>query len=283
MASVSAVRMSLPLYDSDKRRAPLVQEAVHLWQYRGLLKLLVVRDLTLRYKRSLLGVWWTLLNPLLLTGVMWLVFSAIFRFAIPGDVPYILYLTSGILLVTFFAQGMNTVGQSLVASSSIISKVYVPPEVFAVSAAAAAAVNFLISLVPLLLIALLIGWGIPWTVLLVPLPALALLGLVTGLGLLIATAAIRFADALDIAALAVLLIGYLTPTFYPVQIVSEDYRHLFNFNPLYHYLVVFRDLAYGGPSAPWTSWTVMIVTSLVTLALGTFVFSRRWRTLAAML
>lgn len=283
MTPVSAPRDGLPFYDSDQRRSPLVEEAVHLWQYRGLLRLLIVRDLTLRYKRSLLGVWWTLLNPLLLTGVMWLVFSAIFRFEIPGGVPYILYLTSGVLLITFFAQGLNTVGQSLVAGSAIISKVYVPPEVFAVSAAAAAGSNFLISLVPLLIIALITGWGVPLTVLLVPIPALALLMLVTGLGLLVATAAIRFADTLDIAALAVVLIGYLTPTFYPISIVPEQYRGVFQFNPLYSYLLVFRDLAYGGPGAPWWAWLVMVTTALAALGLGTYVFSRRWRTLAAML
>jgi ABC-2 type transport system permease protein len=271
------------VYDSDHRRAPLIEEAVHLWQYRGLLKLLVVRDLTLRYKRSLLGVWWTLLNPLLMTGVMWLVFSAIFRFRIPGNVPYILYLTSGVLFITFFSQGINTVGQSLVASSSVISKVYVPPEVFAVSAAAAAGSNFVISLVPLFFVALLTGWGIPLTAPLVILPAVAVLMLVTGLGLMIATAAIRFADTLDLAALTVVLIGYLTPTFYPVDIVPGRYRHWIELNPLYSYLVVFRDVVYGGPAATVAHWLVMAVTSLGALALGTYTFSRRWRTLAAML
>ena len=284
MTAVSSEsRQSLVFYDSDHRRPPLVDEAVHLWQYRGLLKLLVVRDLTLRYKRSLLGVWWTLLNPLLTTAVMWVVFSAIFRFEIPGGVPYVLYLTSGVLLLNFFAQGINTVGQSLVASSAVISKVYVPPEVFAVSAAAAAGSNFVISLVPLFLVALLTGWGVPLTAPLVVLPALALLMLVTGLGLLVATAAIRFADTLDLAALGVVLLGYLTPTFYPISIVPEAYRTAFQFNPLYAYLAVFRDVGYGGSAAPWWAWVVMGTTSLGALAIGTYVFSRRWRSLAAML
>lgn len=283
MTAVSESRRSTQLYDSDQRRPPLIDEAVHLWQYRGLLKLLVVRDLTLRYKRSLLGVWWTLLNPLLTTAVMWLVFSAIFRFVIPGGAPYILYLTSGVLLLTFFAQGINTVGRSLVASSAVISKVYVPPEVFAVSAAAAAGLNFAISLIPLFLLALITGWGIPLTAPLVVAPALALLMLVTGVGLLVATAAIRFADTLDLSALGVVLIGYLTPTFYPISIVPEQYRDLVYVNPLYSYLVVFRSLAYGPDPAPWWAWLVMTGTSVCALALGTYVFSRRWRTLAAML
>jgi ABC-2 type transport system permease protein len=273
----------VPLYDSDRRYPPLLDEARHLWEYRGLLRLLIVRDLTLRYKRSLLGVWWTLLNPVLTTAVMWLVFSAVFRFEIPGGVPYILYLTSGVLLITFFSQGLNTVGQSLVASASVISKVYVPPEVFAVSAAAAAGANFVISLVPLLVLAVATGWGVPWTVLLVPVPAVALLLLVTGLGLLVATTAIRFADALDLSALLVTLLGYLTPSFYPLSIVPEQFRGLVQSNPLYSYLVVFRSLVYGGPAAPWWAWLVMCATALGSLVLGAYVFSRRWRTLAALL
>ena len=165
----------------------------------------------------------------------------------------------------------------------MISKVYVPPEVFAVSAAAAAGSNFVISLVPLFLVALLTGWGVPLTAPLVVVPALALLMLVTGLGLLVATGAIRFADTLDLAALAVVLVGYLTPTFYPITIVPQQYREVMQLNPLYSYLLVFRDLAYGGSAAPWWAWLVMVTTSLGALSLGTYVFSRRWRSLAAML
>lgn len=270
-------------YDSDRRLPPLVAEAMNLWEFRGLARLLIVRDLTLRYKRSVLGIWWTLLNPMLLTGVMWLVFSAVFRFEIPGDVPYIVYLVSGVLFITFFSQGINVVGTSLVVASTIISKVYVPPEIFALSAAGAAGINFAISLIPLVVISLVTGWGVPVTMFLVPIPALALLMLITGLGLLIATAAIRFADALDLAALAVLLIGYLTPTFYPISIVPEQYRSLLFANPLYSYLSVFRQLAYGAEAAPLWAWLVMAVTSFGALTVGLYVFGRRWPSLAAML
>lgn len=273
----------VPDYDSDRRRPPLVAEAMNLWEFRGLARLLIVRDLTLRYKRSVLGIWWTLLNPMLLTGVMWLVFSAVFRFEIPGDVPYIVYLVSGVLFITFFSQGINVVGTSLVVASTIISKVYVPPEIFALSAAGAAGINFAISLIPLVVISLVTGWGIPVTMLLVPIPALALLMLVTGLGLLIATAAIRFADTLDLAALAVLLIGYLTPTFYPISIVPEQYRSLLYANPLYSYLAVFRQLAYGAEAAPLWAWLVMAATSFGALIVGLYVFGRRWPSLAALL
>ncbi len=270
------------VYDSDHRLPPLVDEVSQLVRYRDLLRLLVVRDLTLRYKRSLLGVWWTLLNPLLTTTVMWIVFSNIFRFP-TGNVPFIVYLLSGVLLLNFFAQGINGVGVSLVSSANILTKVYVPPVVFAVSAALAAAVNFLVSLLPLLAVQLATGTAIPLTALLVPLPGLALLALVTGLGLLVAAAAIRFADTLDLVAILVVLVGYLTPTFYPVEIVPERFVFVIEANPLYSYLLVFRSLMYGGDLGPWWAWTVMASTAVVSLLAGTWVFSRRWRSLAVML
>jgi ABC-type polysaccharide/polyol phosphate export permease len=280
----TASRVAAPIsYDSDDPRRPFVAEAANLYAFRGLLRLLISRDLTLRYKRSLLGVWWTLLNPLLTTAVMYVVFSNVFRFKIPGGVPFVVYLLSGVLIVTFFSQGVNNVGVSLVGSAGILTKVYVPPEVFAVSAAVAAAVNFGISLLPLLLVQLITGTGIPWTVLLVPIPVLALLCLVTGVGLLVATSAIRFPDTLDLVGILVVLLGYLTPSFYPLSIVPEGFRVAVQANPLYSYLVVFRDLVYGGTASPLWNWAVMFGTALGFLALGTYVFSRQWRTTAALL
>ena len=273
----------MPVYDSDTRYPPVVAEARNLYNYRGLLKLLVIRDVTVRYKRSVLGLWWTLLNPLLTTAIMYLVFSQIFRFVIPGGVPFAVYLLSGVLLMNFFALSLNAVGVSLVSSASIITKVYVPAEVFAVSAAIAAGVNFVLSLLPLLIVLVITGVGIPWSILLIPVPAVAMLFLVTGLGLLVATAAIRFHDTLDLVAVVVVLLGYLTPTFYPLSIVPPQYQWVIMSNPLYAYLTIFRQLAYGAPAAPWWCWLVMTITSLGALSLGAWTFSRRWRSLAVLL
>jgi len=164
-------------YDSDKARKPLASEVSNLWAHRGLIRLIVTRDLTVRYKRSTLGIWWTLLNPLLTTGVMWIVFGNFFRFDIGGETPYIVYLLSGILLITYFSQAVIASGSAIVNSAGILTKVYVPPEVFSVSAAIAAAVNFLISLVILLVVQLVLGVGIPWTVVFVPIPVMAMLAL----------------------------------------------------------------------------------------------------------
>jgi ABC-type polysaccharide/polyol phosphate export permease len=270
------------VYDSDQARRPIATELTNLWTYRGLLKLLVTRDLTVRYKRSTLGVWWTLLNPLLTMTVLYIVFSQFFRFEIPG-VPYVAYLLSGILLITFFSQGVIATGSSIVNSASILSKVYVPAEVFAVSAAVAALVNFGISLVPLLVIQLITGVGIPWTALLVPIPAFFLLLLVAGLGLLVASAAVYFYDVLDLTAVVTQLVGYLTPTFYPISIVPDRFLPLIYANPLYSYLTVFRGFVYEGTFAPTWNFVMMIASAVIVLLLGVWVFTKSWKNLVVVL
>ena len=231
----------------------------------------------------MLGIWWTLLNPLLTTGVMWLVFGNFFRFGMDSDITYIVYLLSGILLITYFAQAVMASGSAIVNSAGILTKVYVPPEVFSVSAAIAAAVNFMISLVILLVIQLAMGVGIPWTVVLVPIPVLAMLGLSAGLGLLIAAAAVHFFDVLDLTGVAIQLISYLTPTFYPLSFIPVEYQWIINLNPLYSYLTVFRELVYGSAGAEWWMWAYMLGSATVVLVVGVYLFSRSWRHLVVLL
>lgn len=269
-------------YDSDQARRPLISEFRNLWDNRGLIRLIVGRDLTVRYKRSTLGVWWTLLNPLLTTGVMWIIFGQLFRFETPG-VPYIVYLLSGILMMTFFGQATIAAGSAIVGNAGVLSKVYVPPEVFSASAALSAAANFMISVLILLVVQVATGVGIPWTVVLIPIPVIAMLGLTTGLGLLIAAAAVHFYDVIDLSSVFIQLASYLTPSFYPISIVPENFLVVIYVNPLYSYLTVFRGFVYGGEFVDWWMFAYMIGTSIVTLLLGVWVFSRSWRSLVVLL
>lgn len=271
-------------YDSDKARRPLRSEFQNLWEYRGLIRLLVGRELTLRYKRSALGVWWTLLNPLATMTVLWVVFGQFFRFEMqPPTLPYVVYLLSGLIVVTFVSQGVIAAGSAMVNNAAVLSKVYVPPEVFSFSAAVASAANFIISLVPLLVIQLISGAGIPWTVILIPIPLLALLMLVAGLGLLVAAAAVFFFDVLDLTGVVMQLLVYLTPTFYPLSIVPERFLWVIYANPLFSYLEVFRGFVYGGEFAPLWNWLVMGGVSTVVFLGGVWVFSKSWRNLVVLL
>ena len=269
-------------YDSDQPRRLVASEVNNLRRYRGLLRLLVRRDLTVRYKRSMLGVWWTLLNPLLTVAVMWAVFSTIFRFEIPGNVPYVVYVLSGVMLITFFSQGVVASGSSIVDSAGILSKVYVPAEVFAVAPALAALVNFGINILLLLVVQLIAGVGIPITALLAPVPLLFLVMFVAGLGMMVASLAVAYRDVLDIVGVLLTLTMYATPGFYPVTIVPDRFLPLIYVNPLYSYLEVFRGLVYGGGFAPGWMWAVMVFTSCAALLGGAYTFSRSWRRLAVL-
>ncbi len=270
-------------YDSARPRRPLIDEFGSLWTKRKLIQLLVIRDLTLRYKRSVLGVWWTLLNPLLTAAVMWLVFSQIFD-RISEDIPFVIYLLSGILLIqTFFGQGVIASGSSLISSGAILSKIRVPGEVFAFTAAIAALVNFSLGLIPLVIIMALTGTPIPWTVILVPIPAFAMLCLVAGVGMLIAAAAVHFYDVLDFTRVLVQLSIWLVPTFYPLELIPEEFQFIVKINPLYSYLQVFRGFIYRGEFAPAWNFIYMGVSALVLLALGVWLFSKSWRNMVVKL
>jgi ABC-type polysaccharide/polyol phosphate export permease len=272
------------IYDSAAPRRPLVSDFQNLWEHRKLIRLLVTRDLTIRYKRSVLGVWWTLLNPMLTTALMWVIFSQVFKRADEGDVPFIIYLMSGVLFISvFFAQGLLATGSSLLESRAILSKIRVPGEVLAVTASLAVAVNFLFSLIPLLVLQLVLRVGIPWTFLLVPLPIIAMLLLVTGLGLAVAAGAVHFYDTLDFVRFLVQLAVWAVPTFYPLSMVPASFQILIKINPLYSYLTVFRGFIYGGTFAPPWQFAYMVSTALIFFVGGVWIFSKAWRKVVAYL
>ncbi len=272
------------VYDSAAKRTPLVSDFRNLYAHRKLIRLLVTRDLTIRYKRSVLGIWWTLLNPILTTAVMWVIFSQVFKRADTGDVPFIIYLLSGVLFISvFFAQGLLATGSSLLNSRAILSKIPVPGEVLAVTAALAVALNFVLALVPMFALQLILGVGIPWTVLLLPIPILAMLLLVTGLGMAVASAAVHFYDTLDFVSFLVQLSVWAVPTFYPIGMVPDTFQILIKINPLFSFLTVFRGFAYGGEFAPLWNFAYMGGFALVAFVGGIWIFSSSWRRLVAYL
>jgi ABC-type polysaccharide/polyol phosphate export permease len=276
------VTSSTLLYDSAQRNDSVLGVLRNLWNYRGLIRLIVERDLTVRYKRSVLGIWWTLLNPLLMTGVFWLVFSKLF--ARPGDdVPYVIFLVTGVVTVSYFTQGVVACGSSLVNSRGILIKVYVPPEIFALATAIAAAVNYVIALVPLAVLMVLLGVGFPLTFLLVVPLLFAMLLLVAGVGLLVAAAAVYFYDILDLVKVLMQLILFGSATFYPLSIIPERFVFLMKLNPVFHYVDGARDILYRGELPGLLSSAMIFGSAAAAFGLGVWVFSRSWHNLVVRL
>lgn len=270
------------VYDSALVTPGLRRSATELWRFRGLFVLLVRRRLTVQYKRSLLGAWWTLLTPLLTTLILWVVFGQLFRFPTPG-VPYVVYLLSGVLLVSFVTEGLLEGATALRAGEGVVTKVHVPAEAFVLAAVAAAGVNFLIGLLPLAIVQVATGVGIPATAVLVPILAAATFLFVAGGALLLASASIVFYDVVDFTRIGVRLLTYVTPMFYPIAIVPEHLRPIIRANPVTAHLVVFRDLMWGGRLPPAWALAVVLLTAVVTITVGTVVFARRWPRVAALL
>jgi ABC-2 type transport system permease protein len=264
------------VYDSRVRETPVVSDLRAVWRYRGLLTLLVRRDVVLRYKRSALGIWWTILNPLLSMAVLWVVFSSVFGHA-DDEVPYVVYLISGLVVSTLFGQVLLGVASSMLASAPVLTKLHVPPAVFAIAAALAAAVNCLLSLIPMLGIMLVVGVLPSPSALLLFIPV-GLLGLTAmGIGLALAPLAARFQDTLDLCGVLITLATYLAPVFWPFDVAPERFRGLLQLNPLYHVLVSFRALLYQDGLGPWTAYVWMVSAALVAVVGGTWIFARTWR------
>jgi ABC-type polysaccharide/polyol phosphate export permease len=252
-------------------------------KYAQLIRLLVNRELTLRYKRSVIGIGWTLLNPMLTSFVLWVVFSFVFASRLPGTQQYAPYLMAGILLNTFFNQGVTFSAESIASNGSILTKIYVPPQIFPISTALAGLVNFFIGMIPLSIVCLISGQAIAWTMPLVLIVGVCLALLTSGIGLTLSILYIRFDDTRNIVGVLLMILMYFTPIFYPISILSERLQRIISFNPLTSYLDVFRWAFSDNATASLFDWSYMISTSLVSILIGTFVFKRYWPRTVAML
>ncbi|OIQ77975.1 teichoic acid translocation permease protein TagG [mine drainage metagenome] len=275
--------MSSEIYDSAVSRVGVIDTIRSLWAHRTLIRLLVARDVTVRYKRSVFGVAWTLLNPLMTSAVLWFVFSRIFAAHLPNGVQYAPYVLAGILFSTFFTQGITLAAESVAGGAGILTKVYVPPQVFALATALANAVNFSIGLLALTIVSLLTADGIAWTAPLTLVFMISMIMLITGLGLILSVAYIRFDDMRNIVGVLVMITTYLTPVFYPKSILGTRTREIVDLNPLTSYIEVFRSVFSANGAATWQSWAYMIGTALISWIIGTRLFARAWPRIVAML
>ena len=263
-------------YDSAAKPRVFDDIFTALWEYRDLLVLLVKRDLTSRYRRSFLGLLWSLLNPILTSFVLWLVFVHIFKAKLEGNTQFAPYLLSGVLVISFFIVGFNQAADSIASGAGIIQKIYVPPQVFAFSSAIVSAINFVLGLIPLLAVSLLTGQSLAFTLPFSIIFIFFMAFFIVGLGLITAILYIRFDDTRYIISVLLSLLSYLTPVFYPIGILSDRVRFLVMLNPLTSYLDIFRSLFFGMGHPGYLQWLYMAGSSIFFLLLGIRTFSRAW-------
>ena len=260
------------IYDSAKRGSVALEELRSLWQYRDLILQLIRRNIVSRYKRSVLGVAWTMLNPLGNMLVLTLVFSQLFN-RVAG---YPVYVLSGLIAWNFFAQSTTTAMDQTVWGGTLLHRIYVPRTVFVISAVGTGIVNLAISLVPLLIIMLFVGLPFRWSLLFLPVDIFLLAAFSLGIGLLLSAWAIYFPDVGEMYRVVLVAWMYLSAIFYPQDVIPESYRFwFFHLNPMYYFIEIFRRPVYG--DVPLSGWILgaAATIALVTLLLGWLVFSAR--------
>ena len=215
-------------------------------KYRFLIRQLVARDFKTKYKRSVLGMVWSFLNPLLTMRVQYFVFSTIFK----NDIPfYAAYLLIGVVLFNFFNEVCNMSLYSILGNASLITKVYMPKYIYPLTRVLSSIVNLGIALIPMIIVCLITG---------VRFEKSAILALYFILCLMIFS----------------MVWMYATPIFYPETILPEEFRFVLKINPLYHFLKNTRICLLNGISPEPNAYAQCMILSLVTLALGAWVFKK---------
>ncbi|MCJ7659133.1 MAG: ABC transporter permease [Anaerolineales bacterium] len=260
------------IYDSSKQVSPAVEEFREIFRYRDLVVQIVRRDILTRYKRSVLGVTWTMINPL---GTM-IVLAIVFSQAFGTEYSYAAYVLSGLVAWNFFQQTTNASIAHLVWGGALLKRIYVPRTVFAFSALGTGLFNLVLSLIPLLLVMVITGVPIEPTILFLPIPILFLAMFSLGVGLLVSGLAVFYTDIAEMYQIILTAWMYLTPIIYPEEILPEQFRMLIAiFNPMYHMVGLFRAPLYYGEIPSLQETLIAGLIALVTLIIGWFVFTRR--------
>ncbi|HEX7972859.1 MAG TPA: ABC transporter permease [Anaerolineales bacterium] len=268
------MQISNEVYDSAQRPHPLIDEILALVKYKDLLIQFISRALKTRYKRSVLGVAWTMLNPLLMTLVLTLVFSGIFVQIYKLD-NFPVYVLSGLMAWQFFSSTTSAAMGEMIWSGSLLNRIYVPKSVFAVSAVGTGLVNLALSLIPLLFISLVLRVKLTPAILVMPLAALLLALFALGVGLLLATAAVYFADMLPVYEVVLMVWMYSSPIIYPVEILRSPLNWLIKLNPMYYLITAFRTPLYKGVVPGWDIWLPAAGFAILAFLVGGLVFTAK--------
>lgn len=260
----------------------MIARFAELYDYRELIRNLVIRDLKVRYKNSILGVLWSLLNPLLMT----VVFTVVFTLMIPSGSQenYPVFFMCGFLPWTFLSGSLLGGTGSIVNNAPLIKKVYFPREILPISEVLSNLINFFIALI--VLFALVLAFGIPLTaaVLMLPLIILAQVMFVAGMALILTTANVFYRDTQHILEIVMQAWFFLTPIFYPIDILPESkvilgmtvdiQLWLRRLNPMASLVASYRDVLYRGNFTGADFFLRTFVTCLGILVIGYLVFCR---------
>ena len=268
LSTTAAITTSIILIVVFKRE--FVQSQISTFsRFKYLLYFLVKRDFISRYRKSVLGILWSLLNPLLTMVVMTLIFSHLFKFQIAN---FPVYLLSGQIMFGFFSEATTLAMGSIIGGEGVIKKVYVPKYIFPLSRVMSSLLNLMFSTLAFLFIYFVTRAPFQWTLLLIPIPLFYMFIFSLGVAMFLSSLAVFFRDLSYIYGVLLTLVMYFTPIFYPVSILPNYLVPVIGLNPMYHFIDYFRKLAMQGVIPGLWENMVCMGFSLASLCIGLYVF-----------
>jgi ABC-2 type transport system permease protein len=242
-------------------------------RYQFLLKQLIIREFKKKYKRSVLGVLWSLLYPILMMLVMAMVFSRMLRVGDP-NVDFFVYYEIGFVMFNFFSESTNAAMYALITNFPLLRKIYIPKYILPLSKVLSCGINFLLTLIPLFGVVIIRGAiaQISWWYLLIPVIFLMLLMFTTGWSLLLSCLSVFFRDMFHIHSIFIMIWNYATPVFYSISLIPERWLWLFRLNPLYVYIDAVRTIILYGACPSLYDLFMGAAYAVVVLGVGAVVF-----------
>lgn len=242
-----------------------------IFPHREILKNLVLRNLRVRYKGSILGFFWVLLNPLLTMLVLYVVFSQIMRIQIPQ---YPLFLLSALLPWTFFSSSLSDASHSIIDNANLVKKVYFPREILPVSYVLSNFINLLFSLLALLFILTVFRIQALRFIYFLPLILIIHLIFTIGLALFLACANVYFRDVGYILGIILMFWFYLTPVFYSIDMIPQNLCSIYLLNPMVSIITMYRNVLFDGRPPSTINISIALSVIIITLLFGYLVFKR---------
>lgn len=243
-----------------------------LWHFRELLYFLTLRDIKVRYKQTLMGVAWVIIQPLLTVLIFTLVFNRFVRLE-TGSLPYPLFALSGLLLWLFFANAVTNSTHSLVSNANLITKVYFPRMFIPAASVGAGLVDLTVAFLLLVLLLFYYGVALSLQILLLPVFVLLMALLALGVGLFAAAVTVKYRDLRHALPFIIQLWMFASPVIYPTSIVPQKWKWLVVINPVAGIIEGFRAAITGQPFA-WTHISISLVITLAVLLSAIYVFRR---------
>ncbi len=277
MAAQPVAARPITVVDSEARFAP--SAILQLFQYRELLFALTQREIKARYRQTLLGFGWAILQPLAFMVVFTLVFSRVARLPSEG-IPYPIFAYSALVPWTFLANALSTTTIGLVSQRSVVTKTYFPREVIVLSQVGARFIDFLAA--STILAGMMVWYSIAPTVwlLLVPLLLAILLALIVGISLITSALHVSYRDLAPVVTLGLQVWLFATPIGYSLQQISEEIRPFYVLNPTVGLIDSFRTVIARGQPPSWDLLAISATISLIVLLVGYLYFKRAERTFA---